>query len=308
MRFRRALPLPALRAHGAAPGPRPAARADRGRPRARSPPRLRGPPAGRRRALHRPGPGAASSACRASGASSSSCAPPRRGASTACCAPCCRRRRDCDLASTSTRISSSELARRSAESRSGSVYLGLPHAVHRRRFRGAARRPAAADRGARGLSRRAAATSRRSSSCAPSCARRPPRPTASCRAGRRPWWRATPSGPTRSTTSQYLFTDWVELHGDRALRRRPRDRRRARHLPRPLGRWSIGHQKGRGTKERIVRNFGQPRPEGYRKALRVMRLAERFGLPVLSLRRHARRLSRASTPRSAARPRRSPAT
>jgi acetyl-CoA carboxylase carboxyl transferase subunit alpha len=44
----------------------------------------------------------------------------------------------------------------------------------------------------------------------------------------------------------------------------------------------IGHQKGRGTKERIVRNFGQPRPEGYRKALRVMRLAERFRLPVLT--------------------------
>jgi len=44
----------------------------------------------------------------------------------------------------------------------------------------------------------------------------------------------------------------------------------------------IGHQKGRGTKERIARNFGQPRPEGYRKALRVMRLAERFGRPVLT--------------------------
>jgi acetyl-CoA carboxylase carboxyl transferase subunit alpha len=45
----------------------------------------------------------------------------------------------------------------------------------------------------------------------------------------------------------------------------------------------IGHQKGRGTKERIVRNFGQPNPEGYRKALRVMRLAERFKKPVLTL-------------------------
>ncbi len=44
----------------------------------------------------------------------------------------------------------------------------------------------------------------------------------------------------------------------------------------------IGHQKGRGTKERIRRNFGQPRPDGYRKALRVMRLAERFGHPVVT--------------------------
>ncbi len=44
----------------------------------------------------------------------------------------------------------------------------------------------------------------------------------------------------------------------------------------------IGHQKGRDTKERIWRNFGQPRPEGYRKALRVMKLAERFRLPVLT--------------------------
>ena len=45
----------------------------------------------------------------------------------------------------------------------------------------------------------------------------------------------------------------------------------------------IGHQKGRGTRARIERNFGQPRPEGYRKALRVMRLAEKFGRPVLTL-------------------------
>ncbi|MFL6289408.1 MAG: acetyl-CoA carboxylase carboxyltransferase subunit alpha, partial [Thermoanaerobaculia bacterium] len=44
----------------------------------------------------------------------------------------------------------------------------------------------------------------------------------------------------------------------------------------------IGHQKGRDTKERIIRNFGQPRPEGYRKALRIMKLAEKFGIPVLT--------------------------
>jgi acetyl-CoA carboxylase carboxyl transferase subunit alpha len=54
----------------------------------------------------------------------------------------------------------------------------------------------------------------------------------------------------------------------------------ARFRGRPVA--VIGHQKGRGTKERIARNFGQPQPEGYRKALRVMRLAERFGRPVLT--------------------------
>ncbi len=45
----------------------------------------------------------------------------------------------------------------------------------------------------------------------------------------------------------------------------------------------VGHQKGRDTRERLYRNFGQPRPEGYRKALRVMRLAEKFGRPIISL-------------------------
>jgi acetyl-CoA carboxylase carboxyl transferase subunit alpha len=78
-----------------------------------------------------------------------------------------------------------------------------------------------------------------------------------------------------------LMTDWVEVHGDRAFGDDPaivagfatfRDRSVA----------VVGHQKGRDTRGRIRRNFGQPRPEGYRKALRVMRLAERFGLPVLS--------------------------
>jgi acetyl-CoA carboxylase carboxyl transferase subunit alpha len=79
-----------------------------------------------------------------------------------------------------------------------------------------------------------------------------------------------------------LMTEWIELHGDRAYSDDPavvaglaefRGRRIA----------LVGHQKGRGTTERIRRNFGQPRPEGYRKALRVMKLAERFGLPIVSL-------------------------
>ena len=50
----------------------------------------------------------------------------------------------------------------------------------------------------------------------------------------------------------------------------------------------IGHQKGRDTKERVRRNYGMPKPEGYRKALRLMQLAERFRLPIVTLHRHAR--------------------
>ena len=78
-----------------------------------------------------------------------------------------------------------------------------------------------------------------------------------------------------------LMDDWVELHGDRAFADDPAivagfARFRGRSVA------VVGHQKGRGTKERIARNFGQPRPEGYRKALRIMKLAERFGRPVLT--------------------------
>lgn len=78
-----------------------------------------------------------------------------------------------------------------------------------------------------------------------------------------------------------LMEEWVELHGDRAFSDDPAlvagfARFRGRTVA------VIGHQKGRGTRERIRRNFGQPRPEGYRKALRVMRLAERFGRPILT--------------------------
>lgn len=79
-----------------------------------------------------------------------------------------------------------------------------------------------------------------------------------------------------------MTEEWVELHGDRAF---GDDHAIVAGLARFRGRSVavIGHHKGRGTKERIARNFGQPRPEGYRKALRVMKLAERFGLPILTL-------------------------
>ena len=79
-----------------------------------------------------------------------------------------------------------------------------------------------------------------------------------------------------------LMEDWVELHGDRRFADDPAivagfARFRGRSLA------VVGHQKGRDTKERIYRNFGQPRPEGYRKALRVMKLAEKYGRPVATL-------------------------
>lgn len=88
----------------------------------------------------------------------------------------------------------------------------------------------------------------------------------------------------RPHTLDYVHSqmeDWVEMHGDRAFAEDPAI---VAGLARFRGRSVavIGHEKGRTTKERIRRNFGQPRPEGYRKALRVMKLAERFNRPVLT--------------------------
>jgi acetyl-CoA carboxylase carboxyl transferase subunit alpha len=90
--------------------------------------------------------------------------------------------------------------------------------------------------------------------------------------------------PQRPYTLDYLsliFTDFDELHGDRAF---ADDHAIVGGLARFNGQpvMVIGHQKGRDTKEKIYRNFGMPRPEGYRKALRLMKLAEKFGLPVLT--------------------------
>ena len=90
--------------------------------------------------------------------------------------------------------------------------------------------------------------------------------------------------PQRPYTLDYLsliFTDFEELHGDRAF---ADDHAIVGGLARFNGQpvMVIGHQKGRDTKEKIYRNFGMPRPEGYRKALRLMRLAEKFGMPVLT--------------------------
>ncbi|MBK1722895.1 acetyl-CoA carboxylase carboxyltransferase subunit alpha [Thiocystis violacea] len=78
-----------------------------------------------------------------------------------------------------------------------------------------------------------------------------------------------------------LFDEFHELHGDRAF---ADDRAIVGGLARIDGRpvMVIGHQKGRDTKEKIIRNFGMPRPEGYRKALRLMEMAERFRMPILT--------------------------
>src|ERR1700756_1561838 len=90
--------------------------------------------------------------------------------------------------------------------------------------------------------------------------------------------------PQRPYTLDYvheLFTDFHELHGDRNY---ADDLSIVGGLARFNGQacMVIGHQKGRDTKERALRNFGMPRPEGYRKALRLMRLAEKFGLPLFT--------------------------
>ena len=90
--------------------------------------------------------------------------------------------------------------------------------------------------------------------------------------------------PQRPYTLDYLsliFTDFEELHGDRAF---ADDHAIVGGLARFNGQpvMVIGHQKGRDTKDKIYRNFGMPRPEGYRKALRLMKLAEKFGIPIMT--------------------------
>lgn len=91
--------------------------------------------------------------------------------------------------------------------------------------------------------------------------------------------------PQRPYTLDYIgmmMTDFEQLHGDRSYAEDPA-------LVGGLARFNgqtimvMGHQKGRDTKERQFRNFGMPRPEGYRKALRLMKLAEKFGVPIVTL-------------------------
>lgn len=91
-----------------------------------------------------------------------------------------------------------------------------------------------------------------------------------------------PDRPYTLDYINYFVKDFYELHGDRRFGDDP-------SIVGGVGKINnqsvmiIGHQKGRGTKERIFRNFGQPNPEGYRKALRLMQLAERFKMPVVTM-------------------------
>ena len=90
-----------------------------------------------------------------------------------------------------------------------------------------------------------------------------------------------PNRPYTLDFVQALFEEWVELHGDRSFGDDPSLVCGFAHFRgRPV--CVLGHQKGRDTKQKIHRNFGMPKPEGYRKALRVMRLAEKFGRPILT--------------------------
>jgi acetyl-CoA carboxylase carboxyl transferase subunit alpha len=90
-----------------------------------------------------------------------------------------------------------------------------------------------------------------------------------------------PQRPYTLDYVQMLFSHFEELHGDRHFGEDP-------SIVGGMARFNgepcvvIGHQKGRDTKEKIARNFGMPKPEGYRKALRLMKLAEKFGLPVFT--------------------------
>jgi acetyl-CoA carboxylase carboxyl transferase subunit alpha len=100
-----------------------------------------------------------------------------------------------------------------------------------------------------------------------------------------PWQRVqvarNPKRPFTSELINLIFTDFIELHGDRAFR----------DDPAIIGGWArldgetvmvMGQQRGRDTKELLKRNFGMPHPEGYRKALRLMKLAEKFHVPVIT--------------------------
>jgi len=100
-----------------------------------------------------------------------------------------------------------------------------------------------------------------------------------------PWQRAQiarhPQRPYTLDWINLMFTDFIELHGDRSF---ADDKALIAGLAKFRGRTVavIGHQKGRDTKQRVIRNFGQPKPEGYRKALRIMQLAAKFGHPILT--------------------------
>jgi acetyl-CoA carboxylase carboxyl transferase subunit alpha len=99
-------------------------------------------------------------------------------------------------------------------------------------------------------------------------------------------WRKTelarhPQRPSMLDYLERIFTDWTELHGDRAF---ADDHAILAGMARYHGEEVavVGHQKGRDTKSKVYRNFGMPNPDGYRKALRIMRMAEKFGRPIFT--------------------------
>jgi acetyl-CoA carboxylase carboxyl transferase subunit alpha len=100
-----------------------------------------------------------------------------------------------------------------------------------------------------------------------------------------PWQRAQiarhPQRPHTLDWISLMITDFIELHGDRGF---GDDKALVAGMGKFRGRSVavVGQQKGRDTKQRVIRNFGQPKPEGYRKALRVMQLAAKFGHPILT--------------------------
>jgi acetyl-CoA carboxylase carboxyl transferase subunit alpha len=103
--------------------------------------------------------------------------------------------------------------------------------------------------------------------------------------GLTPWQKTIvarhPQRPYTLDFISMMFEEWTEIHGDRKFSDDPAivsGFARFRGIPCCV----IGHQKGRNTKEKIYRNFGQPRPEGFRKALRVMKLAEKFHVPIFT--------------------------
>ena len=91
-----------------------------------------------------------------------------------------------------------------------------------------------------------------------------------------------PKRPHTKEFIKYMVSDWMELHGDRYFADDPA-------IIAGIGKIDtqrfmiIGQEKGRGTKDKLNRNFGMPRPEGYRKALRLMKLAEKFNIPIITL-------------------------
>ena len=91
-----------------------------------------------------------------------------------------------------------------------------------------------------------------------------------------------PNRPTASDYAKYIFDDFIEIHGDRKFGD-DKAMLGGIGLINNQAFTFLGHQKGKTTKENLSRNFGMPHPEGYRKALRLMKQAEKFGRPIISL-------------------------